>query len=83
MQNAYDWRNLTNVMWVEQPIGVGFTQGTPNITDELAVGSQLVSFYEQFAELFDVKGWDIYLTGESYAGYLGRVATSYTELTRQ
>ena len=61
-------------MWVEQPIGVGFTQGTPNITNELEVGEQLVSFYEQFAETFDVKGWDIYLTGESYAGYHIRLA---------
>ncbi|KXS98213.1 hypothetical protein AC578_263 [Pseudocercospora eumusae] len=69
VRNTYDWRNLTNVMWVEQPIGVGFTQGTPNITNEVELGEQFVSFYEQFAETFDVKGWDIYLTGESYAGF--------------
>ncbi|EME78461.1 uncharacterized protein MYCFIDRAFT_37055 [Pseudocercospora fijiensis CIRAD86] len=69
VQNTYDWRNLTNVMWVEQPIGVGFTQGKPNITNEFELGEQFVSFYEQFAETFDIKGWNIYLTGESYAGF--------------
>jgi carboxypeptidase D len=26
VQNPYTWVNLTNMMWVEQPVGVGFTQ---------------------------------------------------------
>src|SRR5262245_61938169 len=24
-QNPYTWVNLTNMLWVEQPVGVGFT----------------------------------------------------------
>ena len=64
----YDWRNLTNVMWVEQPVGAGFTQGTPDATMEEQTSKDFVGFYHQFAEIFDVKGYDIYLTGESYAG---------------
>ena len=27
VQNAFDWRNLTNMLWVEQPIGVGYNTG--------------------------------------------------------
>lgn len=27
VQNPYSWSNLTNYIWVEQPVGVGFTQG--------------------------------------------------------
>lgn len=69
VQNPYTWVNLTNMIWVEQPIGVGFTQGTPNITDEVELGMQFVGFYKQFVETFGVQGWDLYLTGESYAGY--------------
>lgn len=69
VQNPYTWVNLTNMMWVEQPIGVGFTQGLPNITNEVELGNQFVGFYKQFVETFGVQGWDLYLTGESYAGY--------------
>lgn len=28
VQNPYTWVNLTNVVWVEQPIGTGFSTGT-------------------------------------------------------
>jgi carboxypeptidase D len=69
VQNPYTWVNLTNMMWVEQPIGVGFTQGTPDITNEVELGEQFVGFYKQFVETFGVQGWDLYLTGESYGGY--------------
>ncbi|OQO05505.1 hypothetical protein B0A48_09274 [Cryoendolithus antarcticus] len=69
VQNPYTWVNLTNMMWVEQPIGVGYTQGVPNITNEVELGQEFVGFYKQFVEAFGVQGWDLYLTGESYAGY--------------
>lgn len=69
VQNPYTWVNLTNMMWVEQPVGVGFTQGEPNITNEVELAQEFVGFYRQFVDTFDVKGWDVYLTGESYAGY--------------
>ncbi|KAK4506376.1 hypothetical protein PRZ48_000106 [Zasmidium cellare] len=69
LRNSYDWRNLTNVLWVEQPVGVGFTEGASNITNEEELAQQYVGFYRQFVETFDLKGWDVYLNGESYAGY--------------
>lgn len=57
------------MVWIEQPIGVGFTQGTPNITNEVELGQEFVGFYKQFSKTFDLQGRDIYLTGESYGGY--------------
>ena len=30
--NEYSWTNLSSVLWVEQPVGTGYSQGTPNIT---------------------------------------------------
>lgn len=69
VQNPYTWVNLTNMMWVEQPVGVGYTQGKPNISNEVELGQELAGFYKQFVQTFDVAGWDLYLTGESYAGY--------------
>jgi carboxypeptidase D len=57
------------MMWVEQPVGVGYTQGTPNITNEVELGLEFIGFYKQFVDTFDVHGWKVYLTGESYAGF--------------
>ena len=30
--NEYSWTNLSSVLWIEQPVGTGYSQGTPNIT---------------------------------------------------
>lgn len=62
--NSYSWTNLTNVLWVEQPVGVGYTQGTPNITNEVELGLQFIGFYKQFVDTFNAHGKKVYLTGE-------------------
>lgn len=69
VQNSYSWTNLTNVMWVEQPVGVGYSQGQPNITNEYELGQQFIGFYKQFVDAFQTHGYKVYLTGESYAGF--------------
>ncbi|GJE91555.1 hypothetical protein PsYK624_077050 [Phanerochaete sordida] len=30
-RNHYSWTNLSSVLWVEQPVSTGFSQGVPNI----------------------------------------------------
>lgn len=30
-QNEFSWTNLSSILFVEQPIGTGFSEGTPNI----------------------------------------------------
>ncbi|KAG6884917.1 hypothetical protein C0993_007284 [Termitomyces sp. T159_Od127] len=57
------------ILWVEQPVGTGFSQGVPNIKDENDLAAQLVGFLQQFLEVFlELKNKNFYLTGESYAG---------------
>ncbi|KAF8646719.1 hypothetical protein AX16_007093 [Volvariella volvacea WC 439] len=69
IQNEWSWTNLSSVLWVEQPVGTGFSQGTPNIRNETDLAAQLVGFMQQFLEVFsELKGKKLYLTGESYAG---------------
>lgn len=76
--NPYTWVNLTNMLWVEQPVGVGYTQGVPNITNEVELGLQFIGFYKQFVDTFNVHGWEVYLTGESYAGmYVPYIADAF------
>ncbi|KAF4963132.1 hypothetical protein FSARC_8845 [Fusarium sarcochroum] len=67
--NSYSWTNLTNVIWIEQPVGVGYSQGKPNITNEVELGLEFIGFWRNFIDTFDLKGATTYITGESYAGY--------------
>jgi carboxypeptidase C (cathepsin A) len=67
--NPYTWVNLTNVVWVEQPVGTGFSQGTVTATNEEDVAAQFLGFWENFVDTFALQGRKVYITGESYAGY--------------
>ncbi|CAG8949818.1 hypothetical protein HYFRA_00004142 [Hymenoscyphus fraxineus] len=67
--NPYTWRNLTNVVWVEQPVGTGFSQGIPTAKDETDVAAQFLGFWKNFVDTFALQGRKVYITGESYAGY--------------
>jgi carboxypeptidase D len=66
--NPYSWVNLTNMMWVDQPIGTGYSTGTPVATTEEETAIDFVKFFKNFETLFGIKNFSIYVTGESYAG---------------
>ncbi|GAB1527085.1 hypothetical protein RhiTH_010260 [Rhizoctonia solani] len=69
IRNQWAWTNLSHVLWVEQPVGTGFSQGVPNITNEDQLAAQFAGFLAQFLEVFsELKGKNFYATGESYAG---------------
>ncbi|KAG2090025.1 Alpha/Beta hydrolase protein [Suillus discolor] len=64
--NQQSWTNLSSVLWVEQPVGTGFSQGIPDAQNEDDVATQVVGFLQQFLEVFsELKGKKLYLTGES------------------
>ncbi|KAE9408693.1 alpha/beta-hydrolase [Gymnopus androsaceus JB14] len=68
--NQFAWTQLAHMLWVEQPVGTGFSQGTPNITNDDELAAQITGFFGQFLEVFsELKGLDFYLSGESYAGF--------------
>ncbi|KAK6333649.1 hypothetical protein TWF730_003833 [Orbilia blumenaviensis] len=66
--NEYTWVNLTNMIWIEQPVGTGFTQGVPNIKSQEDLAEQFMGFMKNFVDKFGLHGKRIWLTGESYAG---------------
>lgn len=71
VKNNWAWSNLTNVVWVEQPAGTGFShvgsEGAPENEEESA--AQFLGFFKNFVDTFGLHGRKIYITGESYAGY--------------
>lgn len=73
--NPWTWVNLTNMVWVEQPVGTGFTQGTPTATSEFDVAHQFMGFWKNFMDTFALQGRKVYIAGESYAGmYVPHIA---------
>lgn len=68
VKNPWTWVNLTNVVWVEQPIGSGFTQGNASAKSEADAAQQFLGFWRNFVKTFDMQGYDVYIAGESYAG---------------
>jgi carboxypeptidase C (cathepsin A) len=77
------WTDSYNVIWLDQPVGVGFSYGTPNVDDiTMQVGADefwnfMQAFYVKYPEMKTV---DFHMTGESYAGkYIPLL--SYTVLT--
>ncbi|KAH9907023.1 alpha/beta-hydrolase [Xylariomycetidae sp. FL2044] len=66
--NPWAWNRLTNVVWVEQPIGTGFSRGEVTATSEEDVAAQFLGFWKNFVGLFGMQGYTMYIAGESYAG---------------
>lgn len=68
VSNPWSWHHLTNVVWVEQPIGTGFSTGTVTAKSEDDVAKQFMGFWKNFVDAFGMHGYSVYITGESYAG---------------
>ncbi|KAI8589035.1 putative pheromone processing carboxypeptidase [Geranomyces variabilis] len=62
------WHRITNVVWVEQPVSTGFSQGTATAKSSADAAWQFGGFWENFMKTFDLQGKKIYIIGESYAG---------------
>ncbi|KAF7360440.1 Carboxypeptidase [Mycena venus] len=70
VHNPWSWSRLTNIVYVEQPVGVGFSQGTPGLLqDEKDVAKEFLGWWLNFVEAFALQGRKIHITGESYSGY--------------
>jgi carboxypeptidase D len=68
LPNPYSWVNLTNVIWVEYPVGTGFSTGKVTATSEEEISQDFLGFFKNFQDTFGISDYKIYITGESYAG---------------
>lgn len=67
--NPYGWTKASAIMYVEQPVNVGFSVGTKEPQDEIDVGRALDGFLQHFVHVFDqYRDKRIFIVGESYAG---------------
>jgi carboxypeptidase D len=56
------------MLWVEQPVGTGYSQGQGTETSQEQVAASFLGFLKNFIDTFDLQGKKIYIAGESYAG---------------
>ena len=63
--NDCSWTKEATMVYVELPIGVGFTTGTPNITNEEQLAQQFTIFLDHFFVIFpELKGKELLMAGE-------------------
>jgi serine carboxypeptidase-like clade 4 len=73
VSNAYAWNSVANVLFVDQPVGTGFSYADHNddyVRNEDQVAEDMYEFLQTFYKDFpQYKDLDFYVTGESYAGH--------------
>lgn len=78
--NPYSWNKQANVIWLDQPTGVGFSYGPDSDFDssEDNVGENIYWFLQEFlAKHPDLADRSFFITGESYGGHYVPAAASY------
>ena len=83
--NPYSWNKNANLLFIEQPAGVGFSRtNDPHFlwTDDVTAENLLAGVKDFLSEYSDLKGRPFYISGESYAGvYIPFLATHMLEDT--
>ena len=80
IENQWSWHKLSNVVWIEQPVGTGYTTGEPTAKNEFDVAEQFRGFWKNFVDTFALQGYSVYITGESYGGmYCPYIASGMLE----
>ncbi|KAJ1560263.1 hypothetical protein HK405_007695, partial [Cladochytrium tenue] len=73
--NPYSWNTVANVLYVEQPVGTGYSYAPELESSEFTVGilglaATFYTFLNGWYTVFnETKDFDLYIAGESYAGY--------------
>mmetsp|Transcript_18071 Transcript_18071/g.59004 ORF Transcript_18071/g.59004 Transcript_18071/m.59004 type:complete len:441 (-) Transcript_18071:52-1374(-) len=68
--NPYSWNTVANVLFIEQPAGVGFSTGAMDYYDDGMVARDNANFVARWRQRFpDFAGRTLYLTSESYGGH--------------
>lgn len=75
--NPYSWNNNASVIFLEQPVGVGFSYSSKKVGDTATAAKDTYVFLELFFQKFpQFLTSNLHIAGESYAGhYLPKIAS--------
>jgi carboxypeptidase C (cathepsin A) len=76
--NKHSWNEYANMLYIDQPIGVGFSYGTSNVSNSVdaapLVWNLIQAFYSQFPQY---KSREFGIWSESYGGHYGPAFGKY------
>lgn len=77
ISNPYSWNNNASVIFLDQPVNVGFSYSEKKVGSTRAAGRDVYAMLSLFFERFpEYNGHGFHISGESYAGhYLPGIAT--------
>jgi serine carboxypeptidase-like clade 4 len=82
--NEHTWTKATTMLYVEQPIGTGFSYGDPLPETERDAARDIDAFLQNFYGVFEhLKPYDFFIFGESYAGMFVPSFTRFIHLRNQ
>ena len=61
-KNRYAWSEMTNMLWVDNGVGVGFSQGKVTARNEIDIAKDFLGFFKSWEKLFEIKHYKIYMT---------------------
>ncbi|KAF2468891.1 carboxypeptidase S1 [Lindgomyces ingoldianus] len=80
INNTYSFNNYANMLYIDQPIGVGFSYGTNTVTSTLTAAPYVWKLIQAFYAAFpDYKSRDFGIFTESYGGHYGPEFAKYIQ----
>ena len=75
VRNPHSWTQLSNVLYIDQPVGTGFSTGSAQAENNSQVVEHFYQWFIAFRAKFPMIGnMNVHLVGESYAGiYVSQV----------
>lgn len=68
--NPNSWNNNASVIFLDQPVNVGFSYSLRSVSNTVAAGKDVYAFLELFFKQFpQYQGLDFHIAGESYGGH--------------
>ncbi|KAL0354991.1 UNVERIFIED_CONTAM: Serine carboxypeptidase-like 45 [Sesamum radiatum] len=89
LRNEYSWNREANMLYLDTPIGVGFSYSTGassyvTVNDEMTAKDNLVFLQRWFLKFPQYGNSSLFITGESYAGhYVPQLAKLIIELNKK
>ncbi|KAK4436769.1 Serine carboxypeptidase-like 45 [Sesamum alatum] len=89
LRNEYSWNRDANMLYLDTPIGVGFSYSTGassyvTVNDDMTAKDNLVFLERWFLKFPQYRNSSLFITGESYAGhYVPQLAKLIIELNKK
>lgn len=55
VRNMYSWTNLTNIVYIDQPVGTGLSPANSTVNNEVDISNQFNDFWHRFIDVFECK----------------------------